>query len=310
MTLDRHVVEELMVQPGDAASIGTRPTNATSSWPHASGRNAARAAAEKDLETWRAELDSAQELLYASGTWSLLIIFQGPDAAGKDGTISHVLSGVNPQGFSVTSFKEPSSEELRHDFLWRCVKALPERGGIGIFNRSYYEEVLVPRVHPEILAAEHLPTPPAATAGEAAAATERFWRHRYGDINAFERHLTRSGTRIVKFFLHVSKATQRKRLLERLDDPAKHWKFSASDVSERAHFEAYQHAYEEALTATSTAWAPWYVIPADHKYLMRALVAGVLVDALGELDLHLPELTAESRAALDAARATLLAEDG
>ncbi len=310
MSLDHHVVEELMVHPGDAASLPTRATDATSSWPGAEGRGAARAAAERDLETWRDELDASQELLYASGTWALLIIFQGLDAAGKDGTISHVLSGVNPQGFSVTSFKEPSTEELSHDFLWRCVKALPERGRIGIFNRSYYEEVLVPRVHPEILAAQHLPTTPAQSAGEAATATERLWRHRYGDINSFERHLTRSGTRIVKFFLHVSKATQRKRLLERLDDPAKHWKFSVSDVSERAHFEAYQHAYEEALTATSTAWAPWYVVPADHKYLMRALVAGVLAGALGQLDLHLPELTPESRVALDAARATLLAEDG
>ena len=190
-------------------------------------------------------------------TWALLLIFQALDAGGKDGTIKHVMSGVNPEGCEVFSFKEPSREELRHDFIWRCAKVLPERGRIGIFNRSYYEEVLVVRVHPEMLAPQHLPS--------GSEAGSRLWQGRYEDINNFEHHLHRSGTRVVKFFLHVSKEEQRRRLLARLDDPAKQWKFSPADLAERSHFDEYQQAYEEALTATSTSWAPWYVVPADEK---------------------------------------------
>ena len=232
-----------------------------------------------------------------------MVVIQALDAAGKDGTIKHVMTGVNPQGCRVVAFKQPSVEELDHDFLWRCERALPPRGQIGIFNRSYYEEVLITRVHPELLEVAHLPSP----TGKGAHA--RLWQERYEDINAFERHLARNGTKVVKFFLHVSKAEQRRRFLERLDDPNKHWKFSATDVAERAHFDAYQQAYEEALTATSTAWAPWFVVPADHKHAMRALVAGVLVHVVDELDLALPELDAAGLAALEQARRELLAED-
>ena len=222
------------------------------------------------------------------------MILQAPDAAGKDSTIKHVMSGVNPQGCDVVSFKAPSAEELDHDFLWRCAKALPARGRIGIFNRSYYEEVLVTRVHPEILAHQRLP--PTSPAGD------ELWAQRYEDINAFERHLERSGTHIVKLYLHVSKGEQKKRLLARLDDPAKYWKFSASDLAERAYFEDYRHAYEAAITATSTPWAPWYVIPADHKHVARALVAGILTHTIEQLDLHHPSVGNQERAELDVAR--------
>jgi PPK2 family polyphosphate:nucleotide phosphotransferase len=249
---------------------------------------------------FRTELSSAQELLYAANTCALLVIFQAPDAAGKDGTIKHVMSGVNPQGCEVVSFKVPSAQELNHDFLWRCVKALPERGRIGIFNRSYYEDVLVARVHPQTLTHQHLPLP--------AQPSEEFWSQRYEDINAFERHLQREGTRIVKFFLHVSKKEQKKRLLERLDDPAKYWKFSSADLAQRAYFNDYQRAYEQAITATSTPWAPWFVVPADHKYAMRALVGGILVHVIDQLDLHLPKVNGARRAELEAARQALLAE--
>jgi PPK2 family polyphosphate:nucleotide phosphotransferase len=228
------------------------------------------------------------------------VILQALDAAGKDGTIKHVMSGVNPQGCRVVSFKQPSQNELAHDFLWRCSKELPPHGEIGIFNRSYYEDVLVVQVHPESLATEHLPA--------GVGATPTLWKQRYEDINAFEQHLQRNGTRVVKFFLHVSKDEQKRRLLERLDDPAKYWKFSPSDLAERAHFERYQSVYEKVLTATSTPWAPWYVIPADHKYQMRALVAGVMSHLMGQLDLRLPEVGADKRAAIEAARAALLAE--
>ena len=196
-------------------------------------------------------LDAAQELLYASNRYALLVVLQGMDAAGKDGTIRHVMSGVSPQGCQAFSFKQPSEEELRHDFLWRCDRDLPERGKIGIFNRSYYEEVLVVRVHPEYLQTQHLP---GAKPGMA------LWRQRYDDINAFEKHLTRNGTVILKFFLNISKKEQRRRLLERLDDPNKHWKFSAADVAERGYWKDYMEAYEDALSATSTEHAPWYII--------------------------------------------------
>lgn len=298
MKLPRHVVEELQVTPGDAAGLAGRSTTGTRArWLEPIGRKSEKDVAEEDLEAFKAELEAAQELLYASDTWALLLIFQALDAAGKDGTIKHVMSGVNPQGCQVFSFKQPSPEELRHDFLWRCAKVVPERGRIGIFNRSYYEEVLAVRVHPEYLAAQHLP--------DGTKTGPELWSARFEDVNAFEHHLSRNGTRIVKFFLHVSKHEQRRRFLDRLDDPRKQWKFSPADLAERAHFEEYQEVYEEALTATSTKWAPWYVVPADHKPAMRALVGGVVVDAVDRLGVHLPEIDDEQRASLDLARRAL-----
>jgi PPK2 family polyphosphate:nucleotide phosphotransferase len=218
------------------------------------------------------------------------------DAAGKDGTIKHVMSGVNPQGCQVFSFKKPSSEELSHDFLWRCVRCLPERGRIGIFNRSYYEEVLVVKVHPELLDQQRLPP---GKRGKS------FWEARYEAINAFEQHLAHEGTVILKFFLNVSKKEQKRRFLERLDRPEKNWKFSASDMAERAYWSDYHDAYEDALGATSTEWAPWYVVPADHKWVTRTVVADVLTSAIKGLDLRYPEVTDEQRRALAEARRKL-----
>jgi PPK2 family polyphosphate:nucleotide phosphotransferase len=228
-------------------------------------------------------LAKAQEKLYASDTWSILVVIQAMDAAGKDGTIKHVMSGVNPQGCQVYSFKQPSSEELDHDFLWRCAKSLPERGRIGIFNRSYYEEVLVVKVHPEYLEAQHLP---AANPDK-----KSFWQARYASINNFEEHLVQNGTKVVKFFLNVSKDEQRRRLLERIGDPEKHWKFQAADVAERGHWDEYMEAYSAMLNHTSTEHAPWYVIPADEKWIARPLVAKILTHAIESLNLKLPQLT-------------------
>jgi PPK2 family polyphosphate:nucleotide phosphotransferase len=246
-------------------------------------------------------LARAQELLYANDVWSVLVVFQAMDAAGKDGTIKHVMSGINPQGCQVFSFKQPSAEELDHDFLWRYAKALPERGRIGIFNRSYYEEVLVVRVHPEVLATQKLPP---------GKRDQRFWEHRFEDINAFEHHLARNGTLIVKFFLNVSKAEQKRRFLARLDKPEKNWKFSAADVHERAFWDDYMYAYEAMLGATSRRWAPWYVIPADHKFVTHALVATILAERIRELGLKSPMVSEAQRAGLEAARKQLLSEKG
>jgi PPK2 family polyphosphate:nucleotide phosphotransferase len=242
-----------------------------------------------------------QERLYAQDRWSLLLIFQAMDAAGKDSTIEHVMSGVNPQGCQVYSFKAPSNEELDHDFLWRCTNRLPERGRIGVFNRSYYEEVLVVRVHPQFLAAEKLPP---------ALVTDDIWKERFQDIRAFERYLSRQGTLIRKFFLHVSKEEQKNRFLSRLDEPEKNWKFSAKDVEERAHWQAYQDAYEDMIRHTSTDHAPWYVIPADNKWYMRMVVADLIVEALESLDLAFPEVSEGQTTELEQARALLEAEDG
>jgi len=247
----------------------------------------------KGIERLRAR----QELLYAQNEHALLLIFQGMDASGKDSAIKHVMTGINPQGTEVHSFKAPSTEELSHDYLWRAVKALPGRGRIGIFNRSYYEEVLVVRVHPELLASERLP---------ASAVTPRVWRERFEDISAFERYLWRNGTIIRKFFLYVSQSEQRKRLLERLDDPAKNWKFSAADLEERAKWPAYMSAYREALAATSRDNAPWYVIPADHKWFAHVAIADIIVNALDDADLALPKLTSKQRQELLQARRQLL----
>jgi PPK2 family polyphosphate:nucleotide phosphotransferase len=240
---------------------------------------------EKDLE----RLDELQERLYAESRQALLVVFQAMDAAGKDGTIEHVMSGVNPQGVRVTSFKRPSDLELSHDWLWRCSAALPARGEIGIFNRSHYEEVLAVRVHRDE------PT--------------SFWDERLEDIVAWERHLHRSGTRVVKFFLHVSRAEQRERFLARAAEPDKHWKFSAGDIAERRHWDAYMDAFEHSLRATSTNHAPWYAIPADHKWLMRTAVAAILVHHLRAMDPRYPEVTEEQRAAMAEAVKALEAED-
>lgn len=246
------------------------------------------------------ELAAAQELLYAADRWAVLVIFQGIDAAGKDGTIKHVMSGVNPQGVRVTSFKQPSEEELDHTFLWRCMKALPRRGEIGIFNRSYYEEVLVVKVHPEWIERQRLP--------KADPQRKKFWKARYEDINHFERHLSRNGVRIVKFFLNLSKEEQRRRFLERTENPEKHWKFSVQDLHEREHWDDYQKAYEDMLTATTTKWAPWHVIPADRKWVTRAAVAHILATEIAALDLSYPPLSAERRAEIAACREQLLRE--
>ena len=244
-------------------------------------------------------MKDAQELLWASDVYSVLVVFQAMDAAGKDSTIEHVMSGVNPQGVHVASFKKPSSEELDHNFLWRISKALPERGRIGIFNRSQYEEVLALKVHPEWLDKQQLP------AGDRG---PEFWAARYDDLNAFERHLDRNGTKVVKFFLHVSKAEQKRRFMARLDNPDKQWKFNADDVAVRAHWDEYMQAYEEAITATSTEWAPWYVIPADHKRVMQALTAALIVDTISALDLAWPTVSDAEREANAKARAELEAE--
>ena len=233
-----------------------------------------------------AQLSKLQQLLYASNQYALLLIFQAMDAAGKDGVIAHVMSGINPQGCQVFSFKHPSAEELEHDFLWRTTRCLPERGRIGIFNRSYYEEVLIARVHPEILRAEGLPPHDAKV--------EDIWRERYRSISSLERHLHRNGTRIVKFFLHLSKDEQRKRFLKRIDDPDRRWKFSQADVEERKYWRRYMEAYEACLGATSTAGSPWYVVPADDKKNARLIVSRIIVETLAALKMQYPKLS-ESR---------------
>jgi PPK2 family polyphosphate:nucleotide phosphotransferase len=246
-----------------------------------------------------AELGALQEILYAHDKHSILLIFQAMDAAGKDGTIGAVFSGVNPAGCQVYSFKQPSPEELEHDFLWRTSRCLPERGRIGIFNRSYYEEVLVVRVHPEYLRAQALPDDQPL---------EKLWRQRYESIRDHERHLARNGTVIVKFFLNVSKDEQRERFLSRLDEPEKNWKFNAGDVQERQHWDAYMEAYEEALNATSKPWAPWYAIPADDKRYMRLQVADILVNTLKRLGLRHPQVTPQEQSRFTEMRRLLEAE--
>ena len=255
------------------------------------------AAAKEVLRDGVELLAEFQDMLYAQDRWSLLLVFQAMDAAGKDGTIKHVLSGVNPQGVQVYPFKGPSEEELDHDYLWRCMRCLPERGRIGIFNRSYYEEVLVARVHPEILARQKLPPK---------LVTKKIWEERYEDIRNFERYLSRNGVVVRKFFLHVSKAEQKRRFLARLDEPEKNWKFSANDVVERRFWKDYQRAYEDAIRATATRDAPWFVIPADHKWFTRLAVAAAVVDTLAKLELHYPVVDAAKRKALALARRELL----
>ena len=244
-------------------------------------------------------LAELQDRLYAQDRWAVLLLFQAMDAAGKDGAIKHVMSGVNPQGCEVYSFKAPSDEELDHDFLWRCAKRVPERGRIGIFNRSYYEEVLVVRVHPEILQKQKLPPE---------RITKRIWKERFEDIRGFEHYLGRNGVVVRKFFLHVSRDEQKKRFLERLENPEKHWKFSSADVAERGHWKRYMAAYEDAIRHTATEDAPWYVVPADNKWFTRIVVAGAIIEALASLDLRYPKLSRTQRRELAAARERLLAE--
>jgi PPK2 family polyphosphate:nucleotide phosphotransferase len=255
--------------------------------------------AEQSLTQDVSALAETQDRLYAADRWSILVIFQAMDAAGKDSTIKHVMSGINPQGCQVFSFKHPSTEELDHNFLWRYTRALPERGRIGIFNRSYYEEVLVVRVHPELVQAERIPD---------AKLDGKFWEDRFDDINALERHLSRNGTKVLKFFLHISKDEQRKRFLKRLEDPRKHWKFAAADIIERGFWDEYMKAYEEAIAATSTKWAPWYIIPADKKWVARGLVARILASTMNELDLRYPEVTPEQAEMIERAKQQLEAE--
>jgi PPK2 family polyphosphate:nucleotide phosphotransferase len=251
---------------------------------------------EEALQSGIHALAEMQEVLYAQDRWSVLLIFQAMDAAGKDGAIKHVMSGVNPQGCEVSSFKSPSATDLDHDYLWRCIKCLPERGRIGIFNRSYYEETLVVRVHPELLAKEKIPQQ---------LITKSIWDDRFKDIRKFEHYLAHNGVVIRKFFLHVSADEQKKRFLDRLENPAKNWKFSASDLRERGFWKQYMEAYEEMIQNTATEYAPWYVVPADKKWFTRVVVAAAIIDALASLDLEYPEVSASQRKELAAAKEAL-----
>ncbi|MBO0715811.1 MAG: polyphosphate kinase 2 family protein [Rhizobiales bacterium] len=246
-----------------------------------------------------ARLEDMQERLYAHGRWAVLIVLQGMDAAGKDGVIKHVMAGINPQGCLVHAYKTPSAEELAHNFLWRIDKYLPERGRIGIFNRSHYEEVLVVRVHPDLLERQKLPS---------SMTKKNIWKHRFQEIRAFERHLTRNGTLVLKFHLHISKKEQRKRFLARLDEPEKRWKFSASDIAERAYWDDYMAAYEDMIRETSTDYAPWYVIPADHKHVAWVIVSAAIVEAIEALKPSFPKIGGEALKDLKKAEQALRAE--
>ncbi len=295
--IHEELIERFRVEPGKKIRLKDYHTG----WDQTKelkrlGKELVRERATEILEENRRELAEVQELLYADDRYSLLIIFQAMDAAGKDGTIKHVMSGVNPQGCQVFSFKKPSAEELDHTFLWRYMKCFPERGRIGIFNRSYFEDVLVVKVHPELLENQKLPP---GKRGKA------FWKARYEDINSMERHLVRNGTVVLKFFLHVSKEEQRKRFLDRLTRPDKHWKFSTADLYERGFWDDYVEAYQDAISTTSTQWAPWYIVPADNKWATRAIVADIIVSTLKKLDLRHPELSEEQLEVLEEARRQL-----
>jgi PPK2 family polyphosphate:nucleotide phosphotransferase len=283
-------IDRFRVRPHDRRAITRHAPDFTG--PFKDKDDALSRHRQKGLE----RLEELQDRLYAQDRYALLLIFQGMDAAGKDHVIKHVMSGVNPQGTEVHSFKQPSHEELDHDFLWRTTKALPERGRIGIFNRSYYEEVLVVRVHPRLLESQKLP---------ARCITRHIWDERFEDIRAYERHLWRNGTIIRKFFLNVSRGEQRRRFLERIDDPAKNWKFSSADMAERDRWKDYRSAFADALAETSRRHAPWYVIPADHKWFTQALVSDIVVDALEHLDLSRPKLDADQKRDLAKARKQL-----
>lgn len=283
-------VKDFRVRQGASVKLGQWPTQVKPFYK-------SKAGAAQMLADHVAQLSAMQSKLYADNRYALLLIFQAIDAAGKDGAIKHVMSGVNPQGCQVFSFKHPSAEELDHDFLWRTTRCLPEQGKIGIFNRSYYEEVLIARVHPEILAAQGLP--------ESALKDKKLWQHRYDSITDLEKHLDRNGTKVIKFFLHLSKEEQRKRFLDRIDTPEKNWKFSAADLAERQKWDGYQRAYEACLSATSTRESPWYVVPADDKPNARLIISQVVLDALGGLKMAYPKLDAAQKKDLAAMRAVL-----
>ncbi len=283
-------VEQFRTRPGAEVRLGKRPTNIA---PVYSSKGEYKEILRKHTK----KLSKLQERLYASNDYALLVIFQAMDAAGKDGVIRHVMSGVNPQGCQVFSFKQPSTNELDHDFLWRTTLCLPERGRIGIFNRSYYEEVLVVRVHPEILMHEHLP--------KEQLSLRTIWDDRYRSIVDYERHLYENGTRVVKFHLHLSREEQRKRLLARIEDPEKNWKFNVGDIEERKFWRQYQNAYQAAMTATSTNRAPWYVVPADDKRNARLIVSQVIVNTLASLNTNYPKLDAARRRELQKIRKLL-----
>jgi PPK2 family polyphosphate:nucleotide phosphotransferase len=284
--------EKFRVKPGEKARLHKRDTASTEGYKD---KEEAVGKLVRDI----ARMQKLQDVFYAADTYSLLLIFQAMDAAGKDGAIKHVMSGLNPQGCQVASFKAPSSTELDHDYLWRCNIHLPERGRIGIFNRSYYEEVLVTRVHPEIFARQKLP--PDVRKGH-------IWKRRFDEINHYEAYLHANGTRVVKFFLHLSKDEQKRRFLARIDRPEKNWKLSPSDAKERERWDDYQAAYEHAISHTSTKNAPWYVIPADHKWFARIAIADIVVETLKSLKLRYPKVSAEQHAALEEVKRGLLAE--
>ncbi len=288
--ITQKMIEQFQVKPNSEVCLKNYATD----WSWAENdlsREEVKKQAEDILAQTREELSKVQELLYASNTHSVLLIFQAMDAAGKDGTIAHVMSGLDPQGSQVYSFKQPSAEEMDHNFLWRYMKALPERGRIGIFNRSYYEDVLVVKVHPEWINEAQFGKP-----------DKKFWEKRYEDINNFEKHLQRNGTLVLKFFLHISKDEQKQRFLDRLNDPAKHWKWSDGDLVEREHWKDYQHAFEDAISATSTKKSPWYIIPADRKPVARALVAEIIASAIQEMKLEYPKISEEQKLAIAAAK--------
>ncbi|MFZ0198678.1 MAG: polyphosphate kinase 2 family protein [Candidatus Sulfotelmatobacter sp.] len=264
--------------------------------PSETGHIRSQEQAKEQLQKDVARMEDLQAKLYAQDRWAVLLIFQAMDAAGKDGTIKHVMSGVNPEGCQVTSFKTPSDTELQHDFLWRSNEHLPERGHIGIFNRSYYEEVLVVRVHPPVLAGEKLPP---------SLVTKDIWTERFEDIHSFERHMARNGTVIRKFFLHLSKKEQKKRFLARLDEPEKHWKFSEADIHERDYWDRYQDAYEDMIRHTASKHAPWYVVPADNKWFTHLVVSAAIVETLENLHLSYPEVDAQKRKEIETARKLL-----
>ncbi|QSA97822.1 polyphosphate kinase 2 family protein [Methylococcus sp. EFPC2] len=297
--IKKELIKKLRVEPGTKVRLKDYETGwAQTKNLKEAGKEQVKERSKEILTENQALLAEAQQVLYADDRYSLLIVLQAMDAAGKDGTIKHVMSGVNPQGCQVFAFKKPSAEDLDHNFLWRYMRCLPERGRIGIFNRSYYEDVLVVKVHPELLQRQL----PDGKRGKS------FWAARYDDINSFERHLVRNGTIILKFFLHVAKDEQKKRFLERLDRSEKNWKFSAADLAEREFWDDYQDAYENAITATSTDWAPWYIIPADDKWATRTLVADIVTRTLQGLDLEFPEVTDEQRQILAEARRKLESE--
>ena len=298
--IKKKYIRRLMVSPGSKVSLKQYDTGwAQDDELKRVGKDVIKERAAEILEANRASLAESQELLWASNLYSILIVLQGMDTSGKDGTIKHVMAGVNPQGCRVTSFKVPTSEETDHNFLWRYTRALPARGEIGIFNRSYYEDVLVVKVHPELLDNQQLPP------GKRG---DKFWNARYDDINAFERHLVQNGTFIMKFFLHISREEQKKRLLDRLEDKKKYWKFALSDLAERQFWDDYQTAYEMMLSKTSTDTAPWYIIPADYKWIARSLIADIISTKIRSLDLKYPEVAEETLKQLEIAREKLASE--